>query len=228
MSAAAGMYRTPDERFADLPGFPFDPHYRQWRGMRLAHLDEGDGTPIVMLHGEPTWSYLYRKVMRPLLDAGYRCIAPDLPGFGRSDKPLDEGWYSYDNLTASIDSLLEELDLRDVTLVMQDWGGPIGFRVAMTVSPRRIGRLVAMDTGVFDGRQRMSDGWLRFRDFVDRTPDLPIGVLIRGGCNHPPPDEVVRAYEAPFPDRSSKTGAWVFPALIRCQPTLRARRRVER
>ena len=218
MSAAAGIYRTPDGRFDDLPGFSFEPHYRQWRGMRLAHLDEGDGAPIVMLHGEPTWSYLYRKVMGPLLDAGYRCIAPDLPGFGRSDKPMDEGWYSYDNFTAAIGSLLEELDLHNVTLVMQDWGGPIGFRVATTVSPQRVARLVAMDTGVFDGRQRMSDGWHRFREFVERTPDLPIGVLIRGGCKHPPPDEVVRAYEAPFPEQSSKAGARVFPALIPLTP----------
>ena len=210
--------RTPDELLEGLPDFPFSSSYREHEGLRLAHLDEGTGAPIVMLHGEPTWSYLYRKVMRPLLDAGYRCIAPDLPGFGRSDKPLDKGWYSYDNFTAALASLLEELGLRDVTLVMQDWGGPIGFRIATTVSPQRIGRLVAMDTGAFDGRQRMSDGWLRFRDFVDRTPDLPIGVLIRGGCKHPPPDEVVRAYEAPFPDRSSKTGASAFPALIPLTP----------
>jgi haloalkane dehalogenase len=218
MSPAAGIYRTPDGRFDDLPGFPFEPRYRQWQGMRLAQLDEGGGPPVMMLHGEPTWSFLYRKVMGPLLDAGYRCIVPDLPGFGRSDKPLDEGWYSYDNFTAAVASLLEELDLRDVTLVMQDWGGPIGLRVATTVSPQRIGRLVAMDTGIFDGRQRMSDGWHRFRQFVERTPDLPVGVLIRGGCKHPPPDDVVRAYEAPFPDRSSKTGARVFPALIPLTP----------
>ena len=218
MSAPPGIYRTPDERFDHLPGFAFEPHYREWRGMRLAHLDEGDGSPIVMLHGEPTWSYLYRKVMGPLLDAGYRSIVPDLPGFGRSDKPLDERWYSYDNFTAAVASLLEELNLRNVTLVMQDWGGPIGLRVATAVLPERIGRLVLMDTGVFDGRQRMSDGWYRFREFVQRTPDLPIGVLIRGGCKLPPPDEVVRAYEAPFPDRSSKAGARAFPELIPVTP----------
>jgi haloalkane dehalogenase len=214
----AAIYRTPDERFAGLPGFPFEPHYREWQGMRLAHLDEGDGPPIVMLHGEPTWSFLYRKVMRPLVDAGYRCIVPDLPGFGRSDKPLDERWYSYDKHTAAVASLLEELELQDVVLVMQDWGGPIGLRVATTVLPERVGRLVAMDTGVFDGRQRMSDGWHRFREFVLRTPDLPIGVLIRGGCKVAPPEEVVMAYEAPFPDQSSKAGARVFPELIPLTP----------
>ena len=186
--------------------------------MRLAHLDEGVGSPVLMLHGEPTWSFLYRKVMGPLLDAGYRCVVPDLPGFGRSDKPLDERWYSYENHTAAVASLLEQLDLRDVTLVMQDWGGPIGLRVATTVLPERIGRLVAMDTGVFDGRQRMSAGWHRFRHFVERTTDLPIGVLIRGGCKLPPPEDVVRAYEAPFPDQSSKAGARVFPELIPLTP----------
>ncbi len=171
-----------------------------------------------MLHGEPTWSYLYRKVMGPLLETGHRCIVPDLPGFGRSDKPLDEAWYSYDNHTLAIASLLEALDLRDATLVMQDWGGPIGLRVGTMVAPERVARLVLMDTGVFDGRQRMSEGWHRFREFVERTPDLPIGVLIRGGCKSSPADEIVRAYEAPFPDQASKAGARTFPALIPLSP----------
>jgi haloalkane dehalogenase len=212
------IYRTPEERFADLPDFPFAPRYRQWDDLRLAHIDEGDGPPVVMLHGEPTWSFLYRKVMAPLLAAGYRCIAPDLPGFGRSDKPVDDGWYSYDRHTAAAASLLEELDLRDVTLVMQDWGGPIGLRVATTELPDRVTRLVVMDTGVFDGRQRMSDGWHLFREFVQRTPDLPIGVLIRGGCKLPVADEVLRAYEAPFPEQRAKAGARSFPALIPFSP----------
>ncbi len=186
--------------------------------MRLAHIDEGSGTPVVLLHGEPSWSYLYRKVMGPLLAAGYRCIAPDLPGFGRSDKPVDDGWYSYDKHTEAVASLLEELDLRDATLVMQDWGGPIGLRVATTELPERVARLVAMDTGVFDGNQKMSDGWHQFREFVERTPDLPIGVLIRGGCKLPPADEVVSAYEAPFPDARAKAGARSFPGLIPFAP----------
>jgi haloalkane dehalogenase len=218
MSSAVRFYRTPEERFTELPDFPFQPRYRQWQGLRLAHLDEGRGPPVVMLHGEPTWSFLYRKVMAPVLEAGYRCVVPDLPGFGRSDKPLDERWYSYDNHTAAVASLLQELDLRQVALVMQDWGGPIGLRVATTVLPERVARLVLMDTGVFDGRQRMSAGWHRFREFVERTPDLPIGVLIRGGCKVAPPDEVVRAYEAPFPDQSSKAGARAFPGLIPLTP----------
>jgi haloalkane dehalogenase len=211
-------YRTPEERFAHLPRFPYEPRYRDWDGMRLAHVDEGGGSTVVLLHGEPTWSFLYRKVMEPLLEAGHRCVAPDLPGFGRSDKPVDDGWYSYANHTRAVASLLEELDLRDVTLVMQDWGGPIGLRVATLELPDRVARLVAMDTGVFTGHQEMSEGWTRFADFVERNPDLPIGRLIVGACKHPPPDEVVAAYEAPFPDERSKAGPRAFPPMIPLTP----------
>ncbi len=212
------VYRTPDERFGSLPGFTYEPVYREWRGMRLAHIDEGEGPPVVMLHGEPTWSFLYRKVMPPLLEAGYRCIVPDLPGFGRSDKPKDESWYSYDNHTTSIVSLFEDLDLRDVTLVMQDWGGPIGLRLATLELPERVSRLVVMDTGVFTGHQRMGDEWLRFRDFVARVPDTPVQRLIRGACKTPPPPEVLAAYEAPFPNIESKAGVRAFPELIPLTP----------
>ncbi len=211
-------FRTPDERFQGLPDFPWAPHYRDWEGLRLAHLDEGSGSPVVMVHGEPSWSFLYRKMMRVLLEAGYRCVVPDLPGFGRSDKPLDDGWYSYDNHTAALASLFEELDLSDVTVVVQDWGGPIGLRVATTELPDRVARIVAMDTGVFNGRQEMSEGWLRFRDFVERTPDLPIGLLIQNACVSELTDEVIAAYEAPFPSRESKAGARTFPPMIPLTP----------
>jgi haloalkane dehalogenase len=212
------LFRTPDERFADLPDFPYEPRYRKWEGLRLAHVDEGDGPPVVMLHGEPTWSFLYRKLMPPLLGAGYRCVAPDLPGFGRSDKPTDDSWYSYERHTRAIGSLMEDLDLRDATFVMQDWGGPIGLRVATLELPERVARLVAMDTGVFTGHQRMSDGWLRFRDFVARNHDLPIAPLIEGACKRPPGPEVVAAYEAPFPTPESKAGARAFPPMIPLEP----------
>lgn len=186
--------------------------------MRLAHIDEGEGPPVVMLHGEPTWSFLYRKVMGPLLESGYRCVAPDLPGFGRSDKPPDESWYSYDNHTAAVTALFEELDLRDVTLVMQDWGGPIGLRLATLEIPERVSRLVVMDTGVFTGHQRMSDEWLRFRDFVARVQDTPVKRLIRGACKTPPPPEVLAAYEAPFPGEEFKAGVRAFPQLVPLRP----------
>jgi haloalkane dehalogenase len=214
------IYRTPEERFDDLPGFPYEPRYRDWNGMRLAYVDEGPrhAPPVVMLHGEPTWSYLYRKMMGPLLDAGYRCVAPDLPGFGRSDKPTDNGWYTYARHTDAVVSLLEELDLSDATLVVQDWGGPIGFRAATLECPERIGRFVVMDTGVFTGRQRMSGEWLSFRDFVARTPDVPVGMLIERATATELPPEVISTYEAPFPDERSKAGPRTFPPLIPLEP----------
>ena len=213
------VYRTPEERFGALPGFPYEPHYRDWEGMRLAHVDEGEGSPVLLLHGEPTWSYLYRKVIGRLLEAGHRCIVPDLPGFGRSDKPVDDDWYSYDNHTRAISSLLEELDLSDVTMVVQDWGGPIGLRVATLEQPERVARLVAMDTGVFTGHQEMSEGWKQFAALVERTPDVPIARLIVGACKHPPPDDVLAAYEAPFPDERSKAGPRTFPPMIPLEPS---------
>lgn len=212
------MFRTPDERFASLPGFPWEPVYREWEGMRLAHIDEGDGPVVVMLHGEPTWSFLYRKVMVPLLEAGHRCVVPDLPGFGRSDKPTDDDWYSYDRHTDAMVALFEELDLEDVTIVVQDWGGPIGLRLATLELPERVARIVAMDTGVFTGHQRMSDSWMAFRDFVARTEDLPVGMLVERACKTPPAPEVIAAYEAPFPTKESKAGARAFPALIPLTP----------
>ena len=212
------VFRTPEERFDALPDYPYEPAYREWRGMRLAHVDEGDGPPVVMLHGEPTWGFLWRKLMPPLLDAGYRCVVPDLPGFGRSDKPTDDAWYSYDNHTAAVAALLEELDLSDATLVMQDWGGPIGLRVATLEAPELVSRLVAMDTGIFNGHQPMSDEWLHFRDFVARNHDLPIAPLIKGACKREPAADVVAAYEAPFPIPESKAGARAFPLMIPLSP----------
>lgn len=123
-------YRTPDERFAGLPGYDFEPRYIEQDGLRMHRVDEGSGSPILMLHGEPTWSYLYRKMIPPLVAAGHRLVAPDYFGFGRSDKPALQSWYTYDRHVDSIRRLVEELDLHDVTMVVQDWGGPIGLRVA--------------------------------------------------------------------------------------------------
>jgi haloalkane dehalogenase len=209
--------RTPDDAFAELPDFPFAAHYREVEGLRLAHLDEGSGAPVLFMHGEPTWSFLWRKVLVPVRDAGFRCIAPDLVGFGRSDKPTDVGWYTYERHCALAATLLEDLDLRDATIVVHDWGGPIGLRLAVD-HPERIARLAILDTGLFTGSQRMSDAWLAFRDFVARTEDLPIGMLVRGGCKHDPGDEVIAAYEAPFPSAAAKAGARAFPALIPFAP----------
>jgi haloalkane dehalogenase len=211
-------YRTPDERFDNLPGFPWQPKYHDWEGLRLAYVDEGEGRPVMLFHGEPSWSYLYRKIMRVLLDRGFRVIAADQPGFGRSDKPTDIGWYSYDRHTAAAASLVEALDLQDATFVVQDWGGPVGLRIGTLEAPQRVAGFVAMDTGLFTGRQNMSPGWHAFRDFVERTEDLPVGMLIQGACATDVPDEVIAAYEAPFPTPESKAGARAFPLILPLTP----------
>ena len=205
--------RTPEEALRGLPDFPFASHYRDVDGLRLAHLDEGEGPPVIFLHGEPTWSFLWRTVIPPVRDAGFRCLAPDLAGFGRSDKPVDIGWYSYERHVALVATLLEDLDLRGATVVVHDWGGPIGLRLAVEHT-ERIDRIVILDTGVLNGRRKMTDAWFAFRDFVQRTEDLPIGMLVRGACKTDPGDAVVAAYDAPYPNVASKAGARAFPLLI--------------
>ena len=211
-------FRTPDERFADLPDFPWEPNYHEWEGLRLAYLDEGEGRPVVLFHGEPSWSFLYRKVMAVLLERGYRCIAVDMPGFGRSDKPTDISWYTYGGATRAVASVLEALDVRDAVFVVQDWGGPVGLRIGTLEAPERAGAFVAMDTGLFTGRQHMSAGWHAFRDFIERTEDLPIGMLIQNACATDVPDEVIAAYEAPYPTVESKSGARAFPLMLPLTP----------
>ena len=197
--------RTPDELLEQLPDFPFESTYRTYDGLRLAHLDEGSGPPVVFFHGEPTWSFLWRTVIPPVRDAGYRCIAPDMPGFGRSDKPTDIGWYSYDRHVEALAPLLEELDLRDATVVVHDWGGGIGLRLAVEHRDR-IKRIVALDTGLFTGRQKMADAWLAFQAFVERTEDIPVGMLVRRACKRDPGDEVIAAYDAPYVTPAAKAG----------------------
>ncbi|HET7443709.1 MAG TPA: haloalkane dehalogenase [Solirubrobacterales bacterium] len=209
--------RTPEENLEGLPGYPWQSKYREVDGLRLAHLDEGEGEPVVFFHGEPTWSYLWRKVIPPVRDAGYRCIAPDYAGFGRSDKPTDVGWFTYDGHVELMALLLEELDLRGATVVVHDWGGPIGLRLAVE-HPDRISRIVIMETGPFTGHQRMSDAWFAFRDFVRDNEDVPVGFLVKGGCKHDPGDEVVAAYDAPYIDGASKAGARAFPLILPTTP----------
>lgn len=211
-------HRTPDELFEGLPDFPWEPVYREWDGLRLAHLDEGDGPPLLLLHGEPTWSFLWRKVIPPLLEAGYRCVVPDLPGFGRSDKPTDDSWYSFDRYTAAVSDLVRDLDLTGATAVVHDWGGPIGLYVASVAERDRFDRLVAMNTGVFNGHQRMSDDWHRFADFVAANHDLPIEPLIGGATSTDLNEAVMRGYTAPFDTPEAKAGARSFPLLIPTSP----------
>jgi haloalkane dehalogenase len=209
-------YRTPDERFAALPGYGFAPRYVEQDGLRMHYVDEGEGAPVLLLHGEPTWTFLYRKVIRELAPVA-RCIAPDYFGFGRSDKPAERAWYSYDAHSASLERLVDELDLRDVTVVVQDWGGPLGMRLAVE-RPDRVSRLVIMNTGILAGRPP-SDVWLRFRDLVRSAGgDFQPGRLIRTTCTTELTDDVVAAYDAPFPAPESKTGPLMFPELVPTEP----------
>ena len=206
------VYRTPDEAFAALPGYDFAPHYVEQDGLRMHYVDEGEGEPVLLLHGEPTWSYLYRRVV-PQLTPVARVIAPDYFGFGRSDKPTEREWYSYDSHYSSIERVVEQLELRNVTVVVHDWGGPIGLRLAVT-RPERVARLVVLNTGIFSGRPP-NDAWLRFREFVRRVgTDLVPGQLVRITCARELDDDVAAAYDAPFPTPESKTGVVMFPELV--------------
>jgi haloalkane dehalogenase len=209
--------RTPDDRFRDLPGYPWQPTYVTTSdGLRVAVLDEGprDAPVVLMLHGEPTWSYLYRKMVPVLLDAGFRCVVPDLVGFGRSDKPVRDEDYTYARHVEWMRSaLFDALDLRDVTLVCQDWGGLIGLRL-VAENPDRFARVCAANTGLPDGTKRLPEAWWAFHDFVQKTPDLPIGFLVTSGCADGLAPEIAAAYDAPFPDVTYKAGARTFPGLI--------------
>ena len=211
------IFRTPDDRFEDLPGYPFAPHYFEptgdLAGLRMHYLDEGEGKPVLLLHGEPTWSYLYRKMI-PGLSGSHRVIAPDYLGFGRSDKPTDISWYTYDRHVDSIVQLLHHLDLRDTTLVVQDWGGPIGLRVAVE-NAEHFARLVILNTGVMrPGPNWPSPAFLQWRDFAEKNPDLPVGFIIQASTVADLSPEVIAGYEAPWPNAESKAGVASFPLLV--------------
>jgi haloalkane dehalogenase len=204
-------FRTPDARFSGLPGWDYAPRYLEQDGLRMHYVDEGNGPTVLLLHGEPTWSFLYRKVIAELAPAA-RCVAPDYFGFGRSDKPTDPGWYTYDSHVESIARFAAELDLRDVTLVLQDWGGPIGFRFAVE-HPERVARLVVLNTGI--GARAPNDDWLRFQAFVRRVgTEIIAGQLVRLTLVQPVTDEVIAAYDAPFPVAESRVAIVRFPELV--------------
>lgn len=209
----AGVYRTPDERFENLPDFPWEPKYTEYDGLRVAYIDEGEGPVVFLLHGMPSWSFLWRKVIPPLLGAGYRCVAPDLIGFGRSDKPTELSDYTYERHAGAIGHLIEALDLQEINFVFHDWGGPIGTLVAADRTDR-VASTVLIDTGFNTGDFKMSENWQAFHDFVVATEDLPIGFLIKGAVANELPDDVFNAYEAPFPNPESKAGARAFPPMI--------------
>ncbi len=207
------VIRTPDERFDNLPSFPYLPRYIKANELRVHYIDEGQGAPILCLHGEPTWSYLYRKMI-PLLSTKHRVLSFDFIGFGRSDKFTEPAEYTYQMHKDTLAEFMQTLDLANLTLVVQDWGGIIGLRVATEI-PERIARLVIMNTGLSTG-ERVGRGFLGWRQFVESTEDLPIGQIIRMGTVHGDElsPEVIAAYEAPFPDASYKVGAKVWPLMV--------------
>ncbi|HTZ64885.1 MAG TPA: haloalkane dehalogenase [Solirubrobacteraceae bacterium] len=205
------VFRTPDERFQNLAGYPYEPHYVEVDGLRLHHIDEGSGPTVLCFHGEPDWSYLYRHMLDRLVASGHRVVCPDLVGFGRSDKPTDQQWYTYERHVEHVTGHLAQIDLDDVTVVVQDWGGPIGLRWAVEHADQ-VGRLVVLNTGLFTGR--VSKGFMAWREFAERTPDLPIAMIIQGATTTELGPEILAGYEAPFPTPESKAGAQRFPLLV--------------
>ncbi len=207
--------RTPENRFQDLPGFDFSPNYLDINGLRVHYLDEGarDGHIVLLLHGEPSWCYLYRKMIPVFTAAGLRTIAPDLIGFGRSDKPVRREDYSYQFHIEILKTFIERLELTDITLFCQDWGGLIGLRVVAEI-PDRFARIVAANTALPTGDHPMPEAFLQWQHFSQTTPVFPIGTILSRGCVSQLSPEVIAAYDAPFPDDSYKAGARVFPSLV--------------
>jgi haloalkane dehalogenase len=213
------VLRTPEHRFDKLFGWPFAPHYIDVDGLRMHYVDEGPASapPVLMLHGEPSWSYLYRKMIPIVAAAGHRVIAPDLIGFGRSDKLAGRADYTYQRHVDWMTAFLHGLDLNRLTLVCQDWGGLIGLRVAAE-NPERFARIVTANTFLPTGDHPMSPFFFAWQQFSQETPEFAVGQIVARGCTSPLPPEVIAAYDAPFPDESYKEGARQFPMLVPCRP----------
>jgi haloalkane dehalogenase len=211
--------RTPDERFADLPDYHFEPRYKEINGLRMHYLDEGSflGDTVLLLHGEPSWCYLYRKMIPIIIAAGYRAIAPDLFGFGRSDKPVKRSDYSYQFHVDAITTLVETLDLKNLTLFGQDWGGLIGLRVVAENS-ERFSRIVAANTFLPTGDTPPTEAFLQWKEYSQAVPEFHAGGIVKGAVVNQPTPEIIAAYDAPFPDESYKAGARAFPMLVPITP----------
>jgi pimeloyl-ACP methyl ester carboxylesterase len=217
------ILRTPDARFAALPGFPFAPRYHKqlpgFDGLRMHYLDEGPfdaAHAYLCLHGQPTWSYLYRRMIPVFAGAGGRVVAPDLFGFGRSDKPADEGWYTFTRHRDSLVAFVEALDLRGLTLVVQDWGGLLGLTLPMDL-PGRFERLIVMNTALGTGDVPLSEGFLAWRAWANKNPDMDVAKLMKRSCPHLTEAEAA-AYAAPFPAATFKAGVRRFPNLVPDHP----------
>jgi haloalkane dehalogenase len=217
------VLRTPDERFAGLEGFGFAPHYAgivdaDSNALRIHYLDEGpaDAAPVLLMHGEPSWCYLYRNFVGPLVAAGHRVVAPDLIGFGRSDKPAARTDYTYERHVAWMSAWLLQLDLRNITLFCQDWGGLIGLRL-VAAFPDRFDRLVIANTGMPTG-SGMSDGFQQWLTISQTIPNFPAGMIVNMGTTRELTPGEIAAYDAPFPDETFKEGARQFPTLVPVTP----------
>ena len=214
------ILRTPDERFEDLPGYPFAPHYADvGDGLRMHYVDEGpaDADPVLLLHGEPSWSFLYRKMIPVIAAAGYRAIAPDLIGFDRSDKPSERSDYTYQAHVDWIHAFLGALDLRRATMFGQDWGGLIGLRV-VAEDPDRFDRVIASNTFLPTGDRGLGDAFHAWRRYSQETPEFKVGRIVSGGCVTPLAPAVVEGYDAPFPSEEYKAAARQFPTLVPAAP----------
>ncbi len=218
------VLRTPDERFENLPGYPFKPNYIEVPDgedgfLRIHYVDEGprDAAPVLLMHGEPSWSYLYRKMIPIIVEAGYRAVAPDLAGFGRSDKPADRTDYTYQRHVDWMQAWLDKMDLNSITLVCQDWGGLIGLRMGAD-NPDRFARVVAANTGLPTGDRQATEAFLNWRKFSQETAEFDIGFILQGATQTELTDDIVAAYRAPFPDESYKEGARIFPSLVPISP----------
>lgn len=210
-------FRTPDSRFQNLPDYPFKPNYFETKdGLRMHYVDEGQGEVFLLLHGEPSWSYLYRKMVVPLAQAGFRVIAPDLIGFGRSDKPKDSAAYTYQSHLNWLKELVHYLDLKNVSLYCQDWGGLLGLRF-VAEEPERFSRVCAANTFLPTGDASPGRMFLRWQKSSQTMPVMKIGELIRKGCNGFSPD-IEAAYDAPFPEEACKVAARKFPLLVPVSP----------
>ncbi|MCH7875805.1 MAG: haloalkane dehalogenase [Gemmatimonadetes bacterium] len=210
---------TPDHRFEHLPDFPFTPRYLQLDTLRIHYVDEGrrDAAPVLLMHGEPSWSFLYRHMIPLFVAAGHRAIAPDLIGFGRSDKPVRRSDYTYQRHVDWMTQWLLQLDLHNLTLVCQDWGSLIGLRLAAE-HPERFARIVLANGGLPTGQGRGPVAFRLWQMFAARSPWFPIGRIVSAGCRRPLPAAARAAYDAPFPDERYKQGARAFPALVPTTP----------
>jgi haloalkane dehalogenase len=216
--------RTSDDRFRNLPGYPFDPSYAEVSdgeggSLRIHYVDEGlkKAHPVLLMHGEPAWSYLYRKIIPIVLDARHRTVAPDLVGFGRSDKPTERDHYTYQSHVNWMQAWLDKIGLDQITLVCQDWGGLIGLRLVAN-NPDRFVRVVVANTGLPTGDTPITDAFLNWRKFSLEVPDLDVGAVITMACQKPLPQDVAAVYNAPFPDDTYKEGARIFPSLVPIEP----------